>query len=69
MTEMAMSLDAVSAGEGMNHDASDPQVAAQDKGVMVTIYGRPFQLSERAARALAWGLVTTLEEIDRNRRC
>lgn len=49
-------------------DGCDPQVTAGEAGIVVTMYGRPFQLSERAARMLALQLIAAIEEIDRSRR-
>lgn len=69
MAEAASRIDRIEAPQGANDDACDPQVAPCGSGILVTIYGRPFQLTEHAARALAWGLVSAIEEMDRNRRC
>lgn len=69
MAAVAMNTDTIEVGQPAVADGCDPQVAANHLGVVVTMYGRPFQLTERAARALAFELVSTLEEMDRKRRC
>lgn len=58
----------IEVGEAAMSEASDPHVTPYREGIVVTLYGRPFQLSLRAARELAWGLVSTIEEFDRTRR-
>lgn len=49
-------------------DGCEPQVTTTESGIAVTMYGRPFLLSERAARSLAGQLIAAIEEIDRSRR-
>lgn len=68
MAAVAINTDSFELGQPPASDGCDPQVAANHLGVVVTMYGRPFQLTERAARALAFELVSTIEEMDRKRR-
>lgn len=69
MADAAVRLDTRETTDLPVPDACDPRVTTEDRGVVVTIYGRPFELSEDAARALAWALVSAIEDIDRRRRC
>ena len=69
MAEAAIRFDRNTTIDAPAADACDPRVTTDDRGVVVTIYGRPFELSEGAARALAWALVSAIEDIDRRRRC
>lgn len=68
MNAAARTVDVIDTAQAQSPEGCDPQVTAGDTGIVVTMYGRPFPLSERAARMLALQLIAAIEEIDRNRR-
>ncbi|MFA5939763.1 MAG: hypothetical protein WC809_10455 [Sinimarinibacterium sp.] len=68
MAADADGVDAMDVVRGAMLDGCDPDVATNGEEIVVTMYGRPFQLSERAARTLAFKLIAAIDEMDRSRR-
>ena len=54
-------VDATDSERGAALDGCNPEVVENDQQIVVKMYGRPFQLSERAARMLAFKLIAAIE--------
>ncbi|MFA5941498.1 MAG: hypothetical protein WC809_19285 [Sinimarinibacterium sp.] len=53
----------------VDSDACNPDVSLDGEDLLVAMYGRPFKVTEADARQLAWGLISKIEELRRQRLC